>query len=183
MLKEEEIKLNTPESDVVLPPTEVPVEVPTTDCGCEDGKECEKCNCVEPTSLPSYFTTIIHSSSVAHTYHLTTKKHRFHVALQEYYEDIPDAIDTLVELYQGVFGPVESGCCELSDKEVSEVEYFSCLRRYVIAGRSKFIPEENTEMWSAVDDILEIIDKLLYLLTAFNESAIKTFEEFCYENM
>lgn len=179
MVNEEEIRLNTPESDVVLPPQ----RDCSCDGSCEDATVPPETMGGEKCGVCSYFTTIINSVSIAHSYHLKTHRHRDHVALQEYYEDMPDAIDSLVELYQGVYGVVETGCCELSDEDMSEVDYFRALRSYVIVGRTNFIHEEDTEMWSAVDDILAIIDTLLYKLTAFNECVIKTFEEFCFEDL
>jgi len=52
----------------------------------------------------------LHSRTQAHTFHLGVKgvgAHSEHVALGEYYSEIGDIIDGLVESYQGKFGLIK----------------------------------------------------------------------------
>jgi DNA-binding ferritin-like protein len=52
----------------------------------------------------------LHSRTQAHTFHLGVKgigAHSAHVALGEYYSEIGDIIDGLVESYQGKFGLIK----------------------------------------------------------------------------
>ena len=46
---------------------------------------------------------LLHSQTQVHAFHLQTKSYAEHKALQKYYEDVDDLIDTLVESYQGKY--------------------------------------------------------------------------------
>jgi hypothetical protein len=46
---------------------------------------------------------LLHSQTQVHAFHLQTKSYAEHKALQKYYEDVNDLIDTLVESYQGKY--------------------------------------------------------------------------------
>ena len=52
------------------------------------------------------FGMLFHSRDTAHIIHLGTKSMAIHKALNDYYDDILDLIDDLIEEYQGEFGIV-----------------------------------------------------------------------------
>ena len=39
--------------------------------------------------------------------HLKTSKYAAHMALDEYYKEMPELVDTLIENYQGIYGKVD----------------------------------------------------------------------------
>ena len=49
----------------------------------------------------SFIGTLFQSRTQAHIMHLQSNSYAQHVALQGYYEEIVDIIDSLVESYQG----------------------------------------------------------------------------------
>jgi len=57
---------------------------------------------MEPYAL--FIGTLMQSRNQAHIYHLQTNSFAAHKALQEYYEEIVDLVDGLVESYQGKYG-------------------------------------------------------------------------------
>ena len=48
--------------------------------------------------------TMLHSATVTHLQHFSTKSYAQHKALQKYYEAIPDLVDAYTEEYQGRHG-------------------------------------------------------------------------------
>jgi hypothetical protein len=48
--------------------------------------------------------TMLHSATVTHLQHFSTKSYAQHKALQKYYEAIPDLVDAYTEAYQGRYG-------------------------------------------------------------------------------
>lgn len=191
---ENEIILDTVPTDVVVPPvvdcgdSDCETLVPTDEVIPADPVMAMPVGCDDAPAAPvegigTYFATILQSSVVAHTYHLKTTKYRDHIALQEYYDGIVDLIDTLVEQYQGLYGKVDILNSVIFPDGKDEVEYFRALRDYVYNGRGDLMAEHNSEIWSAVDDILSLIDSTIYKLTAFTEHAIKSYDEFCFENV
>lgn len=51
---------------------------------------------------------ILHSRTQAHTLHLQTKSFAEHKALNEFYDEIGDLFDGLVESYQGKYGIIDN---------------------------------------------------------------------------
>ena len=48
--------------------------------------------------------TMLHSATVTHLQHFSTRSYAQHKALQKYYEAIPDLVDAYTEAYQGRHG-------------------------------------------------------------------------------
>lgn len=134
-------------------------------------------------SVGQYFGTLQSSVTTVWTYHLKTNKHFVHVELDKLYHTLLEKVDNLIEVYQGIIGGNVDGefvnVIYSTDKD--ESGYLMELRNYIITGRMELFPEEWTEVWSIIDDILNIMDSTIYKLTSFSEPAIKTFESFCYE--
>ena len=54
--------------------------------------------------MASFVSTLFHSRTQAHTFHLQTNSFAAHKALNEYYDEIINIVDGLVESYQGRYG-------------------------------------------------------------------------------
>ena len=50
------------------------------------------------------------------------------------------------------------------------VNYLKKLKKFIKDGRKELIKEEDTEIWSDIDEILSIIDSTLYKLQELKES-------------
>jgi len=114
-------------------------------------------------------STLLESRTQAHIFHWQTKgpgSYAAHVALQSYYEAIPDLVDTFVETYQGKHGiltgytPAE----KFSEYDKSTViKYFKALAVFVNRAYDK-IPKEDTNLINQADTIKDLIDQTLYRL-------------------
>jgi hypothetical protein len=116
-----------------------------------------------------FFSKLFESKEMAHIYHLQVNgdmgSHAKHIALGEYYDNVLDLIDDLIESYQGQFGIIEE--YDVIDtketKSKDTVEYFNELARFIKEER-KCINDEDTHLHSIIDDIVVLIYKTLYKL-------------------
>lgn len=120
-------------------------------------------------SAVSLFSKLFESREMAHIYHLQVNgeqgSHAAHKALQNYYEDVLELIDDLLETYQGQYGIVDGyDVIDTNTTRTKEkVEYFEGLAEFVKHGR-KAISAEDTHLHSIIDDIVVLIYRTLYKL-------------------
>lgn len=109
--------------------------------------------------VPVFFGKLFESRDIAHLVHLSTTSYATHMALKDYYDNILDSIDGLIEQYQGIHGIVPITIPE----SVSEdpIKYFRELYSYINRDR-KIFPEGNLQ--NIIDEILSLIASLLYKL-------------------
>jgi hypothetical protein len=122
-----------------------------------------------PTEVMANFvSTLFHSRTQAHTFHLQTNSFAAHKALNEYYDSIIDIIDSLIESYQGRYG-ILKGYQGMGDvleyDENVVVKYFEALCMYVEKNRS-LLPQDSY-IQNQIDELIALIEstkyKLIYL--------------------
>lgn len=101
--------------------------------------------------------------------HLKTNKYSEHIALDEYYSEIVDKVDALIENWMGIHDKVEEYVNLLDGEEYDAIEYLEELRAIVVEGRELM---DSSELESCVDDILSLIDRTLYKLKELTESKV-----------
>lgn len=125
-----------------------------------------------------YFGTLQQSFVEIWKNHLLTGKYSDHKALNEYYDEIVEAVDGLIEAWMGEHGKLGDLVNTIKTKNDDPVAYLEELKEFVKNGRKEVIPEEETELWSDTDDILNIIDSTLYKLKELKESYIPSLAEY-----
>ena len=170
-------------------PVEEPVENPESgDAGCPCGDpNCDDTCGVIPAcgntavTVANLFGTLQECVSITWRFHLKTRVYRVHVVLNEFYEKALDIVDDIIEQYQGIVGVVEDTFtnCVVGDGK-SEGEYLTELKAFVENNRC--VIGGHSEIDSVVDEFLGLIDSTLYKLSSFSESAVKSFDEFVYED-
>lgn len=107
--------------------------------------------------------TLMQSRNQSHIYHLQTDSYAAHKALNKYYEDIVDKIDTLAEQYQGKYGIVKGYSMEYVIREDNNhVTYFTALLQFVELIRQE-IPDDSF-LQNTLDEIISLISTTLYKL-------------------
>lgn len=108
--------------------------------------------------------------------HLKTSKYSAHMAMDEYYKEMPELIDTLIENYMGRYGKVLSYESTLTPSNFDgPVGYLTALREMVGQTYETINP---SELKSDLDAILSFIDSTVYKLRELNESEVEyTLEE------
>ena len=174
-----------PEDPAVIAPVEDPGCGGTCACGdpnCDGSCGC--CNSECPSSsvtIGNFFGTLQECVTIIWRFHLKTKIHHVHVTLNEFYEKALDIVDDIIEQYQGICGVVEEPFvnCITGDGK-TEGEYLTELKAFV--ENNKCVLGCHSEIDSTIDEFLALIDSTNYKLIAFSESAVKSFDEFVYED-
>lgn len=122
-------------------------------------------------TIEEYFGTLQQSMVEAWKEHLKTDKYSAHIALNEFYDDIVDMVDNLIEHYQGEHGKVGDLKNLMSTEKIGAIQYLTELAEFAKAGRDQFF-KEDSGLCSDVDDILGCINSTLYKLKELKESRL-----------
>lgn len=127
------------------------------------GKEAEE----EQYLLTDLVMCLLNSAIVTHIMHWQTESYAAHQALGEYYTEIPEAIDAVIEAYQGKTGiilrsfPVETEVYE----DMIPLVYMEYLSQKLTDNRALF--GAYPEIQNLVDAIADLIDSTMYKLRRF----------------
>lgn len=106
---------------------------------------------------------ILFSQIQTHVFHLQTEKYSEHEALEEYYSEINDLLDSLIETYQGKNGIISNySSFTLKNYESNEktIEYLIQLISII----ENVYDDTTPEIQNILDGIIELIRKTNYKL-------------------
>lgn len=113
--------------------------------------------------VASFLSTLMASRNQAHIFHLQTPSYAAHKALNEYYDEIVDLLDTYAEEYQGQFGIIKGyNLPESIFEDDSTIKYFTGLLTYVNSVREQ-LPQDSS-LNNVVDEIVGLITSTIYKL-------------------
>jgi hypothetical protein len=120
-----------------------------------------------PTQLMANFiSTLFSSRTQAHIFHLQVKgpgAFAAHKALNEYYDEIIDLADGIVESFQGRYGIITGYKSEGQWLENSEfVKYFEALCMYVEKNRVSLV--QDSYIQNQIDEVVTLIESTKYKL-------------------
>lgn len=122
-------------------------------------------------TIEELFGTLQQSMVASWRKHLKTDKYSKHIALNDFYEEIPEKVDALIEAWMGVNGKkVGEYKNIIKSKEMSTLEYLKELKSIVKQGYSLMNGEKELE--ALLDDIAELIDSTLYKVKELSENYI-----------
>jgi hypothetical protein len=107
---------------------------------------------------------LLHSRTQSHIYHLQSTSFSEHKALNEYYDEIIDLIDDLVESYQGEYGIIkkyDNYTLNMYKNSEQVVSYFEKLADDVEDLRSV---TDGNFLQGKLDDVLELVNSTIYKL-------------------
>ena len=114
--------------------------------------------------------------------HLRSAKYGKHIALQEFYEEMPDKVDALIEAWMGANGKKVGNFTNiLSSANMNTLMYLKelksvCKRGYPLMG-------DDEELKSLLDDIVNLINSTLYKVKELAESNITSLTDFINEKL
>lgn len=120
-------------------------------------------------TIEEFFGTLLQSVTEAHKKHLMTGKYSDHIALNEFYDEMPDLVDDLIEHWQGENGKVENYKNVIDADDA--VEYLESLLKFVKQGKKELF-DDDSAIISDIDDIIGQIDSTLYKLKELKEGYI-----------
>jgi DNA-binding ferritin-like protein len=116
--------------------------------------------------VAKFVSTILSSRTQAHIFHWQTQDDSSfakHKALNEYYDEIVELIDELVEALQGKYGIITGYQSPSNFREDDNpVIYFMALSKYVDASRT--LMPEDSYIQNLIDEIYQLIETTLYKL-------------------
>jgi hypothetical protein len=117
------------------------------------------------SKLVSY---LMHSRTQAHVFHLQTTSFAEHKALNDYYDEIVDLVDGLVESYQGKYGIIKEyvsfPLLNYTDKN-QVATYFEQLYQITETLRQG---NSDSYLQNQIDTVIELIQSTLYKLKCLN---------------
>jgi nitrogen regulatory protein PII-like uncharacterized protein len=114
--------------------------------------------------------------------HLRSAKYGKHIALQEFYEEMPDKVDALIEAWMGANGKKVGNFTNiLSSANMNTLMYLKelksvCKQGYPLMG-------DDEELKSLLDDIVNLINSTLYKVKELAESNITSLTDFINEKL
>jgi hypothetical protein len=125
---------------------------------------------IEKSEVAIFFSKLFEVRQVSHIFHLQVQGDMGsgwqHEALGEFYNEILEFTDDLIETYQGQYGIVEG--YEIIDSSItSETKSLDYLKENVefIKKERKAISSEDTHLHNIVDEIIALFYKTIYKLT------------------
>ena len=113
-----------------------------------------------------FISTLLASRNQAHIFHWQVEgpgSFSAHKALNEYYDEILDLVDGLVESMQGRYGIQRGYTSPATFKEDGQfINYFEALSKYVETVRTK-IPQDSY-IQNEVDTVVKLIETTKYKL-------------------
>ena len=114
-------------------------------------------------TIGEFFLKLLHASTNGHLLHLQTKSYSEHKALQSYYEGLPDAVDTIIEQYQGAYQVIVEYPNMYEPPKADALQEVTSIRDFIVANRSVVGP--YTSLQNEVDALLSLVESTMYKLT------------------
>lgn len=112
--------------------------------------------------------------------HLRSAKYGKHIALQEFYEEMPDKVDALIEGWMGANGKKIGNFTNiLKSANMNTLTYLKELKSICKQGYD--LLDDNEELESLLDDIVNLINSTLYKVKELSESRVMPLTEFINE--
>ena len=137
-------------------------------------------NDIKANNIEEFFGTLQQAVIESWRKHLKTDKYSEHIALNEFYEEMPELVDDLIEAYIGLNGKVKIFKNNFTEEKMGTLEYLEILREFVKEGKDDFMDEDELE--SLCDDILSLIDSTLYKIKELKENKIISLKDFLMES-
>lgn len=110
-----------------------------------------------------FVMALLHSRTNAHILHWTTGSYAAHMALNNFYDEVPSVLDNFVEAFQGKYGLLHDfkpGFAVATEP----VSYLTAVRAEIEDLRRRPRFPQDTELQNLVDEIVDLFDSTLYKL-------------------
>ena len=114
--------------------------------------------------------------------HLRAAKYSKHEALNDFYEEMPELVDKLIEDWMGVNGrKIKEYTNIIQSKNMNTLNYLKELRR--IAKQGYALMQGEKELEADLDSIIDLIDTTMYKVKELNENRHMELKEFLKESL
>lgn len=137
---------------------------------------------MKANSIEEFFGTLLQSVTEAHKKHLMTGKYSSHKALNEFYDEMPELVDALIEHWQGTNGKVEKYENSLLATDMDTVEYLEELLDMCEEAKETLFDDQEA-LCSDIDDIIGQISSTLYQLRELREHRMISLQDYIKESL
>ena len=131
-------------------------------------------------TIEELFGTLQMSTVATWRKHLRTAKYGKHEALDEFYKEMPEKVDSLIEAWMGAHGKkVGSFQNILSSSNLNTIKYLQELKKICKEGYD--LLDDNDELKGLMDDIVNLIKSTLYKVKELSESSMINLSDFINE--
>ena len=114
--------------------------------------------------------------------HLRSAKYGKHMALDEFYKEMPEKVDDLIEAWMGAHGKkVGAFQNTLASSNMNTLKYLNELKRVCKEGYD--LLDDNEELEGLMDDIVNLINSTLYKVKELSESEVIDLKDFINESL
>lgn len=114
--------------------------------------------------------------------HLRTAKYAKHEALDDFYKEMPELVDKLIEGWMGANGTkIKNYNNILQSSNMNTLKYLKELKGIVKQGYP--LMGDNSDLKASLDDILELINTTLYKVKELSENEFMDLKDFILENL
>ena len=118
---------------------------------------------VPQVTIGEFLLKLLHAATNGHILHLQTKSYSEHKALQGYYEKLPDAVDAIIEQYQGAYQIIIQYPSGYEAPKADALQEITYIRDFIVANRA--VVGDYTSIQNEVDALLSIVETTMYKLT------------------
>lgn len=137
---------------------------------------------MKANSVEEFFGTLLQSVTEAHKKHLMTGKYSSHKALNEFYDEMPELVDALIEHWQGTNGKVEKYENSLLATDMDTIKYLEELMD-MCEDAKKTLFDDQEALCSDIDDIIGQISSTLYQLRELKEHRMISLQDYLMESL
>ena len=120
-------------------------------------------------TIEELFGTLQQATVASWRKHLRTAKYAKHEALDEFYKELPEKVDALIEGYMGAYGKkITKFENILKSSNMNTLKYLQELKKVCKQGYD--LLDENEELEGLLDDIVNLINSTLYKVKELAES-------------
>lgn len=133
-------------------------------------------------TIEELFGTLQQSTVASWRKHLRTAKYAKHMALDEFYKEMPEKVDALIEGWMGAHGKKVKGFDNiLQSSNMNTLKYLGELKRVCKEGYG--LLGDNDELKSLMDDIVNLINSTLYKVKELSESKSLSLVDYINESL
>jgi hypothetical protein len=133
-------------------------------------------------TIEELFGTLQQSTVATWRKHLRTAKYGKHEALDEFYKEMPEKVDALIEAWMGAHGKKVKGYENLLHaSNMNTLKYLGELKKVCKNGYE--LMGDNDELKGLLDDIVNLINSTLYKVKELSESTLISLSDYVMESL
>ena len=114
-------------------------------------------------TVGEFFLKLLHAATNGHILHLQTKSYSEHKAMQRYYEELPDLVDSIIEQWQGAYQTIVEYSSTYEAPNSDALTEVLSVRDFLAKNRS--IVGDYSSIQNEVDALMSLLDSTVYKLT------------------